>query len=399
MTAESGAIVAVRMPQVNVNDEEVTILNWRVADGGRAVEGEPLCEIETSKAVGELPSPASGVLRQAARAGDTVRIDGVIAYVGPSAEVVDSYLSMLRHDAPPTAAGAAPGAEVSAGAVELARKTGVDLSKVPATEGRVRRADVERYLAERSSSAEPPHQGGRAFAVADDVLPPPLQSAVEEIDALSNHDWAITQHLKETQTRLVVGHAMMDVNMTSAVEWIESQKQAGLMASVLPVLVKAASSALAACPKLQCFRMGRRVFKYRSPDVAFTARSHQGWLYTPVLRRVDAMSLTDMAVRCGELAMAAYRGQLAESDLSGGCMTVSLLNDQPVRLHVGLQNNFQTALLTCGAIRQEVQLAEGRPVAVPTITLTLSYDHGLLDGWDAATALDAARRAVENWTL
>lgn len=396
MTAESGAVIAVRMPQMNVNDEEVTILNWRVEDGGRAVEGEPLCEVETSKAVGDLPSPATGVLRHAARAGDMVKVDAIVAYVGPSAEVVDSHLSMLSaHDTATAAATAPTHVEASAGAVELARKAGINLADVPASEGRIRRSDVEAYLADRPALSEGVARTGQTFAVADDVLPPLLQAAVTEAEALSNHDWGITRHLKETQGRLVVAHAFMDVSMERAVAWIDAQKQSGQMTSPLPVLLEAAAAAVAACPKLQLFRMNRRVFRYRSLDVAFTARSHQGRLYTPVVRNVDRLSLAELAGRCGELGMAVFRDQVAEEDLMGACLTVSLLNEQPVRYHVGLQNNYQTALLTSGAIRQEVRLVDGRPVAVPMITLAISYDHGLMDGWDAAVALDAMRRAIE----
>ncbi len=398
MSAETGAVTAVRMPQVNPNDEEVTLVGWRVEDGGRTVEGEPLCEVETSKAVGDLPSPASGVLRHAVKVGDLVRVDGIIAYVGPSSEVVDSYLSMLQHGYASAVPVSNAAADASAGAIELARRAGVDLTQVAAAEGRIRRSDVEKYLADRPHLPEQAHPH-RTFAVADDVLPAPLQTAVEEIAALSNHQWAISQHLQETQTRLVVAHAMMDVDMRRALDWIDRQKQVGLVASPLPILVKAAAAACAAVPGLARFRMGRRVFKYRSMDVAFTARSHQGWLYTPVIRQVDALSLEQLVGRCAELAMAGFRGQLAEKDLAGGCTTVSLLGEQPVRMHVGLQNVYQSAIFTGGAIRNELKLIDGNVTAIPTLTLTLSYDHGLLDGWDAATALDAVRRAVENWTL
>lgn len=406
MTAESGAVVAVRMPQVNVNDEEVTVLEWRVPDGGRAEEGRPLCEIETSKAVGELPSPATGIVRHVAKSGEVVRVDAIVAYLGPSAEAVDSYLSMLGRPGPgksvPLNTGGVP---ASAGAVELAQAMGVDLSMVQSSEGRIRRADVERYLAERAQVPAPPlasagrTSGAAAAAVADDVLPEPLRAAVDEVDALPNHQWAMTQHLQQTQERLVVAHALMDVNMSRALAWINQLKQAGQMASPLPVLIKAAARAIGVCPNLQAFRMHRRVFRYRQVDIAFTARSHQGWLYTPVVRDAGQLALPDLAARCGELAMAAFRGQLVETDLAGSCLTVSLLNEQPVRLHVGLQNTYQTALLTSGAIREELRLVEGRPVAVPMITLVLSYDHGLLDGWDAAAALDAARRSIEEWSL
>lgn len=398
MTADSGAVVAVRMPQVNPNDEEVTLVAWRVEDGGRAVEGQPLCEVETSKAVGDLPSPDTGVLRQVAKVGDVVTIDGVIGYLGPSAEVIDSYLSMLRADKPAATSTGRATVDASAGAIELARRAGIDIAQVPAA-GRVRREDVERYLAEHPYLAERPAAPAKTFAVADDVLPAALQSAVEEAEPLSNHAWGICQHLGQTQSRLVVAHAMMDVNMSRAVEWMTSCKQEGLVASPLAVLIKAAAAACAAVPALRRFRIGRRVFGYRSLDVAFTARSHQGWLYTPVVRGVDNMALTDVAGRSSELAMAAFRGQLAEGDLAAGCITVSLLSEQPVRMHVGLQNMHQSALITAGAIRDELRLIDGKPAAVPTLTLCLSYDHGLLDGWDAAVALDAARRSIENWTL
>lgn len=401
MSAETGAVTAVRMPQVNPNDTEVTLAGWRVEDGGRAVEGEPLCEIETSKAVGDLPSPATGVVRHAAKIGDTIPVDGIVAYIGPSAEVIDSYMSLLqRHDSGTATAAASASVEASAGAIELARRAGIDLSQVPISEGRIRRGDVEKYIAEHPKTTE--HQAAhpaKTFAVADDVLPAPLQTSVEEVEALSNHQWAISEHLKETQGRVVVAHALMDVNMQKAVDWVDRQKQAGLMASPLAVLIKAASVACSAVPGLRQFRMGRRVFRYREQDIAFTARSHQGWLYTPVVRQIDRLTLEELSGRCSELAMAAFRGQLAEKDLSGGCITVSLLGEQPVRMHVGLQNVYQSAILTSGAIRDELKMVNGQVATVPTVTLAMSYDHGLLDGWDAAVALDAARRAIENWTL
>lgn len=402
MSAETGAVIAVRMPQVNVNDEEVTLLNWHVPDGGRTTEGEPLCEIETSKSVGDLPSPGTGVVRHAANTGDAIKIDGIIGYIGPDAAVIDSYLSSLGRPAPALAAAMPAGlTEASAGAVELARRAGVDLAQVPASEGRIRRSDVEKYLASRPPvpEAPTPTAGARAPSVTGEILPAMLVNAAEEVEPLSSHSWAISQHLKETQGRLVVAHAMMDVNMSRAMEWIDRCRQAGQMASPLPVLIKAAAAAVAACPKLATFRIDRRVFKYRGLDVAFTARSHQGWLYTPVVRGIRQLELDAIAARCSELAMGAFRGQLAEKDLAGGCLTISLLNEQPVRMHVGLQNVYQTALITSGAVRDEVRWVDGRAVAVPTLTLALSYDHGVMDGWDAATALDAMRKAIEDWTL
>ena len=63
LSVDTDIVLAVTMPQVNVNDEEVTLIGWHVKDGERAVAGEPLCEVETSKAVGDVPAPSSGVFR------------------------------------------------------------------------------------------------------------------------------------------------------------------------------------------------------------------------------------------------------------------------------------------------------------------------------------------------
>ena len=96
------------------------------------------------------------------------------------------------------------------------------------------------------------------------------------------------------------------------------------------------------------------------------------------------------------LSMSVFSGQLDPRDMTGAAMTVSALSEQPVRFHVGLQNAYQSALLTAGAIRDEVILIDGKPTLRPTLTLVLSYDHGLMDGYEAATALTAAKTALEN---
>ena len=417
VSQDADVVVAVRMHQVNVNDEEVTLVGWHVADGARAVENEPLCEVETSKAVGDVPAPASGILRRVARVGDVVAVGEVFACIGPSSEAIDQYLASGRKEAVAEDSSAdsevgryesGGGPEVgrcesgggpfpvpvgaTAGAVELARRYGIDLADVAAT-GKVRRSDVERVAAQRGLSA--PAGKGLVATLAGDALPPALADAVSDQGELSDHQRAIADHLARSQSQLVTAHVTMDVSMAAAAQWIEAKRGAGVMTGPIPILLHAAAAAIAAEPELASFRLGRRVYAYRSIDVAYTARSSDGRLFTPVVRRVDQRLLDELAAECSRLNMAVFRGQLGAADMSGGCLTVSVLSEQPVRLHVGLQNAYQSAILTSGAIRDEVALVEDKPVAVPTIMLALSYDHGLMDGWRAAAALEAAKTAVE----
>lgn len=418
MTAETDAVVAVRIPQININDEEVRLVGWKAAAGDRVREGEPICEVETSKAVGDVPSPAIGVFRPTAPLGEMIRIGEVVGYIGPSAEVIASYLSSLAtlpaagqpaaHHEPNVsriAAASVSTMDATAGAIEMAQREGVDLAKVIALDGgRIRRVDVERYLAERPpaqfepSAAATPRTNvpSASLQAAGEPLPTLLMSAVENAGNLPEHQWSAAQHLARTQAGMIVAHTMMDVVMTPAMEWVREQRAQGRMASPLPILIKATVAAIAACPKLAMFRTGRQAFRYRAVDIAFTARSHDDMLFTPVVRAADKLNLSEIAARCSTLAMAAFRGRIDAKDLTGGCITVSLLNEQPVRMHVGLQNTYQSAILTAGAVRDEVRLLNGQPAAVPVMTLTLSYDHGLMDGWDAAVALDAARVAIED---
>lgn len=391
------SVLAVRMPQVNVNDEEVTLVNWLVIDGGQVAEGLPLCEVETSKAVGEVPSPAGGVLKQAAVVGEVIAIGQVFAHIGPSLEAIDAFLSAgdisaVNSEAPGLVRPQTTGEiEASAGAIELARRYGIDLSSIPAT-AKIRRTDVEQYISERGLTVP--------AAKVDSVrgtphLPAALADKVADQGPLPPHLKSIGEHLARTQSQVVVAHVVMDVSAQGAVEWIESRRKSGMMTGPIPILLHGAAAAIAAEPKLRQFRLGGQIYSYRDADVAFTARSGDGRLFTPVVRHVDGLSLDELAKECGRLGMAVFRGRLEPAEMSGGYMTVSVLSDHPVRFHIGLQNACQSVLITAGAIREELRMIEGRPVSVPVMTLAMSYDHGLMDGWEAAAALNAAKACIE----
>lgn len=395
MPSETVSIVPVAMPQPNVNDEEVTLVGWHVADGGAVAEGRPLCEVETSKAVGDVDAPAAGVLKQVARVGDVIAVGEVFAYIGPTVELIDAHIaSQSEKDAGGRTETQTRPVSATAGAVELARRHGIDVADVSAGESKVRRSDVEAFLAARGIGRSGVTK--LSAAAANPGLPPALADKVDDRGELPDVQRVIAEHLARTQTQLVTAHVVMDVSAKAMIDWIETKRAGGVMTGPIPVLLHGAAVAIAAEPKLASFRLGQRVYGYRSVDIAYTARSSDGRLFTPVVRKVIDRSLDELASECGQLNMAAFRGQLDPADMLAGCLTVSILNQQPVRFHVGLQNSCQSAILTAGAVRDEVKLVEGEPVVVPMLTLTLSYDHGLMDGWEAATALAAAKAAIES---
>ncbi len=395
MNENTDMVAPVRMPQENVNDEEVRLVAWRVENGERVESGSVLCEMETSKAIGEIVAPTAGVLRQIRKIGDMIPVGEIVAYIGPSQQAIDRYINLRKkavEDAP--AAMASAEVEATAGALDLARRHGINLADVK-TSGQIRRQDVESFIAQHGLSEVAEPQPSVSVPTLR-VLPEALSDKVLALDQLSDHQWAIAEHLARTQANMVTAHAGMDLDMTAALRWTEARKKAGLMTGTIPVFLHAAAAAVVGMNKLANFRLGRQVYRYKSVDIAYTARSNDGRLFTPVVRKVDQRPLDELAAECQRLNMAVFRGKVEAADMCGGCLTLSVLDEHPVRFHIGLQNTYQSVLFTIGAIRQEFHLVDGKPAAKPTVTVTLSYDHGLMDGWEAGQALAAMKKALES---
>jgi pyruvate/2-oxoglutarate dehydrogenase complex dihydrolipoamide acyltransferase (E2) component len=387
------------MPQVNVNDDEVTLVSWLVDDRQHVEQDAPLCEVETSKAIAEVPAPQAGIVQHASDIGEVIAVNQIFAYIGPTAESITAFCAQASSsdsaDAAPdasTPSPAATGKDATAGAMELARKYSVDVADVPASGARIRRDDVQAYIDQHGLTPveASSRQGGGAAAV-----PAVLKDAVEDKGLLSDHQWAIAQQLTRTQQQLITAHVAMDVDMSRALSWMQRKREAGMMTGPIPAMLLASARMLAVEPRLASFRIGRQVYSYRQRHIAYTARSHTGRLYTPVVQGVDQRPLDDLARECARLSMDVFRDQVTADMLSGACLTVSILSDQPVAFHIGLQNAWQSALLTIGAWRAD----DGSSGESPAVTrVVLSYDHGLLDGFEAAGALEAFKHALEDET-
>ena len=116
-----------------------------------------------------------------------------------------------------------------------------------------------------------------------------------------------------------------------------------------------------------------------------------------MVQRADTLSLEDLAGECMALSLEAYRGELAQEKLLGGCFTVSMLTGLEVTRFTALQNQFQSAVLAVGSPRERVvRETDGSFAAARFVTLTLSYDHGVCEGFYAGQFLTQLRQALED---
>ena len=168
------------------------------------------------------------------------------------------------------------------------------------------------------------------------------------------------------------------------------------MVSILHLAIAALGRALPEHPRLMSFVEGGQVYTYRSTNVALVVRTQDGKLFTPVLRDVDKLDLVATGKACLEATLAVHRARISPQDLEGACFTVSHIPISSVTRFAALPNRYQSAILAISGERTMAAIVDGNLAQVPTVTLTLSYDHQLCDGIYAATFLDLLAKEMEN---
>lgn len=354
-------ITALVVPQVNVNDDTVLLVRWSVAQYAKVAAGDVVCEVETSKASAEVIADRGGVLVQSAVAPVRVRIGEAIGVIGPSREVIEAHLA-----AAVPAAVAESTMNATAKARALAARHGVSLDEVAqqGIHGTIKESDVRRFIG-----------------------PPGLTRFVEQAGAIPAFDAAVAANLRRSTEHLILASIDADCRLTAANAVIQKALAAGRMVSLLHLVVAAAGRVLPRFPRLMSFAYEGNIYRYRSVDIAFVARTADGRLFTPVVRSVDRLDVGGIAKACQAQTLHVMRGTVAVGDLEGACFTISHVPVAGTRRVVALPSFGQSAILGVSAVRPSLDLVDGAVVEQPIVTMTLSYDHALCDGIYAATFL------------
>lgn len=366
------AIRPLIVPQVNVNDESVRLVQWLVEPGADVRVGDVVCLVETTKAVTEIVADAAGVFRPIVLPDDMVMIGAPLGYVGESLGAVDRELA--KRAAASAAQVPSAGTRATARARALAETHGVDLAEVAAAgavTGTIKETDVERFMAARFSRV--PTAG----------IPPALAGSLAAPADLSRHELGIIDSLRRTKDELILTTLDFDVPLGVIAPRLQEAQRKGVMLSFQHLAIAALGRTLRQFPRLMSFRSGSQVLTYLSVDVAFVVRSQDGRLFTPVVRAADTLTPADVARACGAAAMRVNRGRVTPAELEAACFTVSHIPDRGVSRFVALPNRFQSAVLAIPA------------VAGGAVTCTLSYDHALCDGSYAAAFMGAWAASLE----
>jgi pyruvate dehydrogenase E2 component (dihydrolipoamide acetyltransferase) len=403
------------MPALSDSMEQGLLLQWLVADGAEIKVGDELCEIETDKATMTYESEVEGVIQIVAPEGSTVAVGEPIATVGAevlaAAPVIEApAVNGNGHvpDAPMTAT-----ATATPVARRLAAVHGIELRALRGSgpRGRITKADVlaaaaptaagdPRAVAQLPGAAgiEPPPPMPERERVAPP--PPPLPSSGGRTEELSRLQQVVARRMAEAKSTIPHFQVQTEVAFDAAIALRAQLKDAAADAAVPSLndlIVKASALALRRHPHANgSYKDGRFELHDRvNVGVAVAADSA---LVVPTVFDADTKSLGAIAGDTRALAAKVRDGSITPPELSGATFTVSNLGMFGMTAITPVINPPQAAILGVGAARPTLarDSETGEIVDRQLLTLTLSCDHRILYGADAARFLADIKALLES---
>jgi pyruvate dehydrogenase E2 component (dihydrolipoamide acetyltransferase) len=421
----------VAMPRLSDSMEEGTILKWLKADGDAVTKGEELVEIETDKANMTYEADEEGTLEIVAQEGDTLPVGETICRIGeggggsagaeeadedeapepeaeeqgdegPADEAEDEAEPEPEEDeAPePEAEEQEPEPEPEAGervkaspiARRIASEQGIDLATIEGSGpgGRIVKADVESQEPEPEAPAEEasPAKKGRA---ADQG-----RGEIEHVE-LTRLQRTVSRRMAESKATAPDFVMTVEVDMTQAVDLRAQLKVAAGEApapSFNDFVIKASALALKAFPRANgAYRDGQ--FELYSRVNVGVAVAGQDALVVPTVFDADRKGLGQIAEEARRLAERVREGKITPPELSAGTFTISNLGMYGIKRFVAVINPPQAAILAVGELTPTPVVRDGEVVIRTLMELTLTCDHRILYGADAAEFLGRIREHLE----
>ena len=423
------------MPALGMAQETGKLISWLKKEGDTVTQGEAIMEIETDKAVVEYDAAASGVLRGVqAEPGDEVPVGEVIAWILEPGEALPEQPKAVAK--PPAAAqqpaspvvqqpeAAAP-VDISPVALNIAREYHVDLSQLKANGRRIQKADVLAYIEKRSTqpALTPASPKARRLAkehgldiealtgsgpdgavlTADILAQVELLKQVVRQAADSGQSFAMSRAWSVMAERLTAAwqtiphfYLEREVNASQMVAWRSSaQKNTNNKITYTDLLTKAVAAALRQHPRVNASWIDGTIRLNDEIHVGLAVATEDG-LVVPVIPNTDLLSVSQIAEHRAGLVARTQEGKLIMQDLQGGTFTISNLGMYGVDGFIAIVNPPQAAILAVGKIVEKVLPVDGHPAVVPTMKLTLSCDHRIVDGARGAMFLDTLAKFLED---
>ena len=394
----------VKVPTLGESVAEATIGEWLKKPGEPVALDEPIASLETDKVAVEVTAPAAGVMGQyLAKAGDNVAVGAVIATIeAGSGTVAAAPVAAAAPAATPAAAvPAAATGEASTLSPAVRRAVlehGIDPASIKGTgkDGRLTKEDV---LAAASAKTSAP----AAEATAAPAAAPAISGdRREERVKMTRLRQTVARRLKDAQNTAALLTTFNDVDMSAVIAARGTykdmfEKKHGVRLGFMGFFTKAACLALKDIPSVNARIEGDEIIYHDYVDVSVAVSAPNG-LVVPVVRDCQDLSFAGIEKAIAEYGKKAKDGTLTMADMAGGTFTISNGGVFGSLMSTPIINPPQSAVLGLHRIEDRPVVRNGEIVIRPMMYLALSYDHRLIDGREAVTALKIIKEAIEDPT-
>ncbi len=409
--------VNILMPALSPTMTEGTLARWLKKEGETISAGDVIAEIETDKATMEVEAVDEGVLGRILVGDGTegVKVNDPIGIIVEPGEAVPSEAapevpSAAPPAAPDTEAAAGPRLKISPLARRLASEAGIDPQGLAGSgpQGRIIRADIEAARSAQNPAAQnpaaqsSPAQDQPAAAPAAAKPAPAAITAPHQKIPNSTIRRVIARRLAESKQSVPHFYVSIDVELDRLLALRTELNAAapkdgpGLYKlSVNDLLIKAAAVTLRRVPKVNASYTEEAIIQYDDVDISVAVSIPDG-LITPIVRRADVKSLSQISNEAKALIARAREGKLKPEEFQGGSFSISNMGMYGVREFAAIINPPQGAILAISAGDRRAVVREGDRIEAATVmTCTLSADHRAIDGALAAQWMSVFRSVVE----
>jgi 2-oxoisovalerate dehydrogenase E2 component (dihydrolipoyl transacylase) len=417
-----------KLPDIGEGIAEAEIVAWHVKVGDTVEEDQQLADMMTDKATVEMESPVAGVVKSlAGEVGDQIAIGSVLVEIetaggtaasavapareekveqpladgaeAPTAEqeVAIPVMAVAPEPAPapapkaeakpePAAAPAAHGAKVLASPAvrQRARDLGIDLAEVKTSSDRIRHADLDSYLLYNGGSVS----GRGAAPRADETI---------KVVGLRRK---IAENMQEAKRRIPHFTLVEEFDVTALEDtraMMNADRGGNPKLTILPFLITAMAKALPEWPMLNAtFDDDAGVItRHGALNLGMATQTPNG-LMVAVIRDAQNQSVWQLAREILRLAEAARTGKATREELSGSTITLSSLGPMGGVTSTPVINRPEVAIIAVNKVREMPVIVDGELEARKLMNLSLSCDHRVVDGWDAASFMQTMKGLIEN---
>lgn len=416
-----------KLPDIGEGVVEGEIVRWLVKEGDLLRQDQPMVEIMTDKATVEIPSPRPGrVLKRMYAEGQICPVGKVLISIDVAGEPAPEGLAAAPAPGsavPPPASlrASTPAAGASGSAVpapaslhasapagpraegvlatpatrKLARDLGVDLGTIPGTGpgGRITSEDVRKA---RGGGANG-HPAGAPIALG---VAPPAGGADVRVPFRGIRR-KIAEHMLASKHTAAHFTYVEEVDCTQLVELRDKANARlaaqGVRLSFLPFIIKATVDGLKKLPQLNAMldEKAGEIVQRREYHIGLASQTADG-LVVPVIRHADRRSLVDLAREIDRLAQVTKSGKASREDLSGSTFTITSLGALGGVLATPIINVPEVAILGVHKIRKRPVVFEDKIAIREMMNLSISVDHRVVDGYDAARLVAEIKDSLES---